>query len=205
MLVKSFFYKNSEILIWKTTETVEELLQMVDNSLQETAQNNLRTIKLEKRKKEWLISRILLQKATTDHKDLIIFYDKYGKPATATHNISISHSGDYQTMILSEEYQTAIDIQKISEKTVKISEKFLSPNERQIFDANNPKISTLLWSAKETAYKLYGKKELDFRKDIKIISKNFDENKLEILIKKYHKITVEVLFFDDYILTYCEE
>lgn len=77
-------------------------------------------------------------------------------------HISISHSHDKLAIICNRACNTGIDIELIRDKVTKIQHKFL--NDREIAFANNDTEALItLWAAKETLYKVYGLKEMDFK------------------------------------------
>ena len=74
---------NWTIAIWNTCESLDELVQLSE-------QYDLSALKSEKRKKEFLASRLLLEKI---HPNTSIIYNRYGAPTLSDGNfVSISHS-----------------------------------------------------------------------------------------------------------------
>ncbi|MCC6370709.1 MAG: 4'-phosphopantetheinyl transferase superfamily protein [Bacteroidia bacterium] len=102
-----------------------------------------------------------------------IHYTAHRKPylKNRSEHISISHSHDKLAIIINSKENTGIDIELIREKIKQIEHKFLSAEERQMAGANT---STLIqfWAAKETLYKVYGLKELEFIENLYIESFN---------------------------------
>ena len=108
--------------------------------------------------------------------NLRISYNEFGAPTlNCKKNISISHSSDFIAIIISEK-KVAIDIEKISNKPLKIKHKFISNNDNI---SENKMEATLAWSAKETVYKLHQQGEIDFKKDINI-------QKIDTIKKQIH-------------------
>lgn len=110
-----------------------------------------------------------------------IYYDDKGKPHLKNdkRHISISHSHGKLAVIVNENEPTGIDIELIREKVLKIKHKFLSAQE---FDDCGEDVEKLLihWAAKETLYKIYGLKEVDFSKNLLI--KPFSKHNLGTII-----------------------
>ena len=103
----------------------------------------------------------LLQQMFDDSIELV--YDEKGKPHLNNdpHHISISHSHDQLAIIANKEEATGIDIELIRDKVLKIKHKYLTQSE--LLDANDDVEKLLIyWAAKETLYKIYGLKEVDF-------------------------------------------
>jgi 4'-phosphopantetheinyl transferase len=82
-------------------------------------------------------------------------------------NISISHSHDKLAIILNQKENTGVDIELIREKIVTIKHKFLNESEAEVAK-NNIEILTYIWAAKETLYKIYGLKGLNFKLNLSI-------------------------------------
>lgn len=203
MLVKTLKDKDSRIMIWRMDESLEKFEKLTLKSLAEIELECYKKIKSERRKKEWLTSRFLVKKALNLKNNVQIKYDENGKPVLDDFKISISHSDDFVAIILNEKQEVGIDIQKISEKTKKIAHKFISDEEKAMFGTTDKKITTLLWSIKETAYKVYGKKKLPFIDGIKIQKFSpFESNQAEVLINDEQKVTVRFEFLGDYVLVY---
>ena len=158
--------QNCTIAIWEITETLEELLQL-SNTIS-TADFNA-----EKRKKEWIASRLLLNEINPNYS---ISYNAFGAPELSNGGyISISHSKGLVAIIISQQ-QVGIDIEEISEKALRVSSKFISKNNFKDLTAEE---ATLIWCAKEAIYKWYQKGNIDFIKNI-IIQPFLIEEKGEI-------------------------
>lgn len=165
-------YKNIQnhikLGVWCLNETIEELtILALEKGI------NLDTIpqvKNDNRIKQWLATRLLLSHFFSDTS---IIYDEKGKPLLSNGwNISISHSGDYVAIILNENENCGIDIEKISDKVGRIKHKFL--NETDLKNITSEEGLTIYWGAKEALYKYYGKREVLFIENLFI--KNFSEN-----------------------------
>ena len=159
--------------IWHNTEGddfFEKKLELFVEEKQEVS------ILKGRKKSEWLCSRYLLE-LVADHKlRSACIKDKYGKPylKDGSEFISISHTFDYTGVIVSQ-YVCGIDIQVIVPKIIVIAPRFISVEEfKNIPENNNLPYIHVNWGAKEAMYKCYGKKELDFRKNIFVEPFTFD-------------------------------
>jgi phosphopantetheinyl transferase len=166
---------NAFIGIWHISETVEELENLLQNKdiyLQQLV--NFRT---DKRKKEWLASRLLIQNLCG--KDKIVCYNEKGKPLLADNSfkISISHTKDYAAAIVHPEKEVGIDIEAIGDKAYRLSSRFLSVDEISHIDKKNKTIhSLLLWNAKEVMFKIIGEENVDFIEHLQIFSFKPEKN-----------------------------
>jgi len=156
----------------------------------------------QERKKQWLTVRKMLSQALGFY--IPVAYTPSGKPVIPGKHISISHSYDYAALAISDN-NCAIDIQKIDPRIQKIKNKFLIP----VKDKYGLEELTLIWSAKETMFKLYAKGEVDFKKHMKVkISQISDKGSFEgqFLKEDFRKI-LKLHYFrlKDYFLVYTED
>ncbi len=159
-----------KIGLWKISETVEELVELLPNTPHRKAvMEKIKTFANPKRRCEWLATRLLANELTQH--DVVISYDEDGKPfiENLPINISISHSQSFVAVIVSEKPTVGIDIEQISEKIARIALKFLHIDEMETLEEKNRiKHMYLHWCAKETLYKAYGQNNLSFIENIRI-------------------------------------
>jgi phosphopantetheinyl transferase len=188
-----------KIGLWKITETEEELFKMLlktgfDPSTTYQTKNKQRL-------KQWIATRLLLNSFFDEAK---IIYDDLGKPHLDNDwRISISHSNEFVAIILNNNDNCGIDIEKISDKVARIKHKFLNHLDLKTVIPN--KHLTLYWGAKEALYKYYGKKEVLFIENLFI--EDFSESSKSfsgrIDMPKFKKtLPMEYEIIEDYILTY---
>lgn len=190
---------SSKLGVWKLTENLELLEEIFPLLLEEKQfYNNIRN---EKRKREWLISRILLTEIL--EKRVLISYTKHGKPyiKNQTTEISITHSKNFVSLLLSNKLIPGVDIEHINDRVDKVKHKFLDKNELNWCQSLEAK--TICWSAKEAIFKTY-EKELDFH-DVQIEKFNISDSHFTANVIKKDKAKSFKVFFtriEDDILTY---
>ena len=188
-ILKIIEENNCIISLWEINETLDALMQL-------SANRKIPDFNNEKRKKEYLASRLLLKDIAPNTK---ITYNEYSAPKLENgEHISISHSKNLVAIIISKQ-KVGLDIEKISEKPLRLSSKFISDNIHQNLTKEK---ATLIWCVKEAIFKWHQKGNVDFKKDIKIkafeimekgeISCNF---KGEKIIVKYRKIDNQYLAY----------
>jgi phosphopantetheinyl transferase len=180
---------NIKIGLWEIEESLEELLQLTETTLIPNCNN-------EKRKKEFLVIRLLLNNISPNSS---ITYNKFGAPELNNfQNISISHSKGLVAILLGNK-KVGLDIEQISDKPLKLSSKFIA---KDVYENLSKEKATLIWCAKEAIYKWYQKGNIDFIKDIKL--HNFEiaekgiltaEFKTERLFLNYQKINNHYLVY----------
>ena len=164
--------KAGELGLWQITESQDELLKMKMVSAEDLSALNSNSN--ERRRKEWLTARILAEQLTGG-KNIRIIYDEQKKPfllprspfgKNSKKHISLSHSRDILAVII-DGTETGIDIEIIKPKVVRIKEKFMSRDELGSLQGEKQEEQlTVYWCAKESLYKLYGRNELVFNKDL---------------------------------------
>jgi phosphopantetheinyl transferase len=158
----------AELGIWKITENAEELLSQIVLSQEE--QLLYASFRTETRRNQWLAYRRLIKELISPQR-YPVHYDESGKPflAGTNWNISVTHTEDYAGVIISHKLKVGIDMELLRPRIDRIKEKFLSQEELSFLSAEKYlEQLTLAWCAKEAIYKLYGYRNLDFRKNIKV-------------------------------------
>ena len=149
------------IAIWEITETVPELLNLLHNK--DIYSDDLTKFTTDKRKKEWLTARILVE--TICGKDKIIAYNEKGKPYLTDNSfhISISHTSTFVALITHPACEVGIDIEQISDRICKLKDRFLHQDELLHIDSAQKTIHLLLhWGAKEVLFKMLNEENVDF-------------------------------------------
>ena len=168
--------KATKVLIWKIEESISKLQEGI--VLSENSTTRLNSMKSQLHQRGFLSIRHLLKEVGYTDADLI--YDEFGKPhlKNGTH-ISISHSFTFTAIIVSDELHVGIDIEKQREKILKIAHKFTPFEEYKTIANVDALISklTIVWGAKESLYKIYGKKKLLFLHHIYIEDFKFADEK----------------------------
>jgi len=153
--------------LWDIMEPESYFMDRLDLSIIEKA--NLDQIKGHRRL-EWLAARYLLHLLSERHLRGEVLKDEFGKPflSGADWDISLSHSNNLAG-IAAFPHAVGIDVQKIVAKIERIAHKYLSEYEAaNIRYRHRLEYLHLYWGAKEAMYKAYGRKEIDFKRHLKI-------------------------------------
>jgi len=157
---------DSKLGLWCLNEDFDELYNKFTDIANKEDIIKVNKFKFEKRKQEWIATRLLVAEICGKYKT--IKYDKYGKPSIEGANISISHTKGLVAVVIGNK-DVGIDVEKVSERIIKIAPRFLYPTEISEIDINNQLLQFhAYWCAKETIYKIYSKKAVDFKNNIKI-------------------------------------
>lgn len=201
--------KNVEIVLWKIDENANYFHDKL--TIHPTEENILNTLS-NKKLLEWLSSRYVLHLMSGRKVRGEFTKDIHGKPhlKDSTFAISISHSSDIVAVAASEQ-TIGVDIQHYVTKIHRIAHKFVNDGEMD----NVPKDKTLeglhvIWGAKESLYKAYGKRSLDFKKHIQIsdLDLSSDAGKFSGRVSKedYQKeFEMHFKLFEKFTLVYAKE
>ena len=168
--------KVTKVLIWKIEESTSKLQEGI--VLSKNSTTRLNSMKSQLHQRGFLSIRHLLKEAGYTDADLI--YDEFGKPHLKNGKfISITHSFTFTAIIVSDKFHVGIDIEKQREKILKIAHKFTPFEEYKTIANVDALISklTIVWGAKESLYKIYGKKKLLFLHHIYIEDFRFADEK----------------------------
>lgn len=199
--------KDTRLGLWRVEESIEELEKNL--ILNEKERSFFNSLNKGIRNLHWLSSRLLIRKMINTPEFIEIENDAYGKPQIINfdYELSISHSFDYASVILSKN-KSGVDIELISNKILKIAHKFINESESK-YISNDYQIEQMyvIWGAKESLYKLYGKKNLNFKKNINIYPFKLNSKKAsikgEIINNELRKIyTIHYERIDEYMLVY---
>jgi phosphopantetheinyl transferase len=168
--------KATKVLIWKIEESISKLQEEI--VLSENSTIRLNSMKSQLHQRGFLSIRHLLKEV--GYTDADLFYDEFGKPHLKNGKyISITHSFTFSAIIVSDKFHVGIDIEKQREKILKIAHKFTPFEEYKTIANVDALISklTIVWGAKESLYKIYGKKKLLFLHHIYIEDFKFAHEK----------------------------
>ena len=144
--------------------------------------------KTPKQKLEWLCSRYLFKRLENINPNNIK-KDVNGKPycncEAFSHHLSISHSNGYAAVATHTE-EVGIDVQTFVPKIYRIKKKYTTDREINLYSTGYDEMTVLhiIWTIKESVFKLYGRKELPFIEGIVLDSTE---------MKKGHIITYGTL------------
>ncbi|CAM1360461.1 4'-phosphopantetheinyl transferase family protein [Tenacibaculum xiamenense] len=166
---------NTKVLIWKIEESFNDLSSEIN--LTDASQNRVNGMKSDLHQRGFLSIRHLLKLVGYTDNDLV--YDEFGKPHLKDGKyISITHSFTFTGIIVSSDTPVGIDIEKRRDKIVKIAHKFTPIEEYKSIANHDALVSklTIVWGAKESLYKIYGKKKLLFLNHMYIEDFSFETN-----------------------------
>jgi len=198
LIKKNTLAANIHLAVWEISETLDELLH--DFVINENEKEAFDLFINEGRKKQWLVTRKLLFELTKNS-NLWIAHDDNRKPILNDEHlsISISHTHNYVAILLGENIHLGIDIEKLTPRIHKIRHKFCSDTENKFLTDDETLLQRLyiIWSAKESLFKMYGEGGLDFRKNLHIHPFEYNPpGKLQTNIQCHNLDTEVELYYD---------
>ncbi len=196
--------ENTFLLVWKITEDVETLNNLLIN-LTDTQTTS------PKHSLHWLASRACLTTHFGLDAIIVIKKDIFNKPSMLVngekYHLSITHCSNYAAVMFSKYRNVALDLEKVDDRITRVAHKFINGAEAEMLEDSKNLIhqQTLIWSAKETLYKFYGVKELDFKMHMTIF---VNQVQLRGCLHKYNTplfYDINDDLIDGFIVTYMHE
>lgn len=173
-------FSGATFSLWQIAEQEDFFREDLPLSTAESAE--LDNLQHPVRRLEWLAGRWLLHKTTGAPQRLPLAKDAFSKPFFPENQhlaCSLSHSrGCVGALVVTRDEQsesaplTGCDIQMFTEKMTRIAPKFLRESEKNLLkthpSGDHIALLHLFWTAKESLYKAYGLKALDFREHIRV-------------------------------------
>lgn len=163
----SYSGQNISLIVGKIGANESELQNILCPSGQSL--QHLQTLTAPHRRLEWLSARCLIKHLSPYEYEVV--YDSNGKPVLQSqqYTLSISHSKTLAGVIIDGTKRSiGIDLEAISDRSVRVKHKFMSSSEDFFPDSEADLYCTLLWSAKEVMYKIMGNDYVDFKNLFKI-------------------------------------
>jgi phosphopantetheinyl transferase len=207
------FSSTTQILIWKITESLEDLLSQV--VLKEKTQLRFNEMKSELHQRAFLSVRMLLKEV--GYTDFDLQYDESGKPHLNPNNchnepieVSISHSHNFSTLIISDQ-KVGIDIEMQRDKIIRIADKFVDYEfhflEPEIIQKYIRKL-TVIWGAKEAIFKIRNEPGISFKDHIGVNSFEIRDQKTIATLEMdnvKHQFSIYFEEFERFTLVYAFE
>ncbi|MBF2708883.1 4'-phosphopantetheinyl transferase family protein [Flavobacterium soyangense] len=202
------FSQTTQILVWKITESYEQLFSEVQ--LNEKSLLRLNNMKSQLHQRAFLSVRKLLQQV--GYSDFNLYYDQFGKPHLHDgKHISISHSHEFSSIIISDQ-KAGIDIEMQREKIISIADKFVNNKDSlRLGDTNIQdyiKKLTVKWGAKEAIFKIRNEPGISFKNHIWVNSFEIKDKKTIAILEMGNIKQQFSIYFEDFegfILVYAFE
>lgn len=123
-------------------------------------------------------------------RSVMIDYNSVGAPIVDTPNtyISVAHGGESVAVAIADE-PVGVDIESLDRNFNRIQSRYMTNTEIALSDSKE--WAARVWAAKEAIYKLYGKREVDLTKDIRITGLDSESMTLMAEVRDTKGIVVE--------------
>ncbi len=153
--------------IWEIIESYEDLRSGLTLETEEI--RTLEGFRNNNRKLEWLSVRTLINELMGKPSRIVYNADRKPFLLNNTFHISISHSHRLTAILMSRFRKVGIDLEYMSHRISGLAGRFISDSEKITKDPDLVKYHLYIhWCAKEALYKICDKKEISFKRNLKI-------------------------------------
>jgi len=196
---------NAIMGIWKMEENLTELESMYE--VKEAEMPVYYAFRNDRRRKEWLTVRILLR--TLLGREVEICYHPSGKPYLKDESffISITHTIGFVGVRLAH-HPVALDMEYYSKRVLHLIPRFVSVEELQYINPDyDVEIALVMWSAKETLFKLFDISDVAFDEHLFVSDLKYgDKGVFKGRVEKdgfYAEVKLKFEIIGELILVYC--
>jgi len=171
-------FNDLTLAVWKVDEEEKYFLDHLN--LYENELDRLDSISHPKKRLEWLSSRLCLKELLHIDYKVESLNQTNGKPYLSdfSHNISYTHTAKYSAAIASRMWEVAIDTENLRKKrNLDTAYLFMNSEEMRLFheSGKDRDVFFLIWSAKETLFKIHAQRNISLRKNIHVqLPPNFE-------------------------------
>lgn len=190
---------NSQVAIWKVTESEQELKGMTGIDL-------TNSYSLPRRRIERMVTRAILDRL--NHFEPVNYHPN-GRPYyyEGSPYISISHAAKLVVVGFSQKMSIGVDVELANRNFRIVADRYLTPKELEWINLDQQKSLALAWCIKESVYKLPWKEVKQFTTDINIHEhKNLAESGVVYVdvidLNENHQLELKYLFFDEFCLSW---
>lgn len=161
--------------VWQIEEQEEELMSQLVLDADELSY--LSSIKVQEKRLQWLASRLLIRRIVNPPGQIIMEWNKRGKPVIINYDfeVTISHSRQMAAVVVGESV-CGVDIEKVDPKIGRIARKFVREDERSFIQPPyENEMCTLIWGVKESLFKFIGGGGVDFKENLRILPFSYSQ------------------------------
>ncbi len=197
LILQKAIDESCHLMVWEVKESADFFKDKLGELNWNNAEYN--TISHPSKQNEWLASRFLAkflaESLNLSYRGLI--KDAYNKPyfQDLDHHLSLSHTVSHVAAAIHLHQPIGIDLEKITERLHIIKHKFLTDAERENANDNLEKLC-IYWSAKESLYKLYGKRGVHFQNELLVTPFNLNDTEISanISVENFRKKCIVYVF-----------
>lgn len=151
----------------------------------------------ERRRSEHLAWRRVVRRELG--RGISISYNEVGAPEVDTPNthISVAHGAGCVAVAISDQ-RVGIDIESRERDFARASSRYMSEHETELSDQEW--WPAAVWTAKEALYKLFGRRGVELRDDLKIVAYNADNKQITAQLPDNIMAVVDIELYDESII-----
>jgi 4'-phosphopantetheinyl transferase len=206
LIIKRYVADDCLLGVWDIQEDFDTLFSKVSLNTEEL--DTLNSFLNYQRKLEWLSVRVLVNELAG--KDCRIVYNAQRKPFLSdnSHNISISHSKNLTSILISKNKRVGLDLEFMSHQIDHVAQKFINDKEVITTDPELKRLHLYIhWCAKEALYKICDKQDINFKQNLTITPFNikYEGNLKGLVHNSLENDYYNMSFFliDGYVLVWC--
>jgi len=201
-IYSDFDGRDVRILLWHITESVDELINMLPANIRDDLLS--KSVKSHGLMAGRAAVRCLISKAFPENPP-VVSYDSDGRPSIdVPFFLSISHTEGYAALMLSPTSACGIDVERLSDRALKLAPRFMSHQELSDFVISERR-AVLCWSAKESVYKIVGRMAVDFRESMRVCSVTGNDHGVLVMQCSDKLFEVGYSFIDGAVLTWTSD
>ena len=167
VILKNDIGEGCRLGVWEITENYEDLRSLLSLEYEEV--KALEGFGNLSRKLEWLSVRAMINDLTGTNSRVV--YNEARKPYLFDNSshISVSHSKNYTSILLSQVKRVGIDLEYMSHRISNLANRFINEHEKITSSPDLKRYHLYIhWCAKEALYKICDKKNINFKKNLTI-------------------------------------
>jgi phosphopantetheinyl transferase len=194
IILKEKISRNITVAIWQIAESEEFFFNRLE--LLPDDESKIRNISLQQLRLQKLACRMALAELLGTSK-IEISYAKTGQPQIDGYCISFSHTKNSVAVALAN-IPVGIDIEELSPRITNLYPRFMSSEEIAECDLHNLQDLYFYWCAKESMYKWFAHKNIDFTEDLRVY-----KNENRGVVCKTHTLQISSFFIENGMVVVC--
>lgn len=128
-------------------------------------------------------------------RDVVIEYNDVGAPVVNVENtyISVAHGGECVAVAISDS-AVGVDIESLERDFSRAASRFMHDDEVAL--SSDRCWAAMVWTAKEAMYKLYGRRGVELKDDLRIMSYDAATQRLECQLLNAERSVVDISFYE---------
>lgn len=137
----------------------------------------------------------------SEYPDADVCYDVFSAPVAAGMPLGVTHCDGLAAVLVSGG-RCGVDAERFDRPLERLCPRVMTAGELALGAAGDGRTAVAMWCAKEAMYKFYGRKSLDFRRDLRIESVDMARGIISGRIKEGDRLTVYIIDCGEWCVAY---